>query len=467
MGPILLFLLSCAARDGAVRGEGPADPAQLASFELAWSAIGEAYPDPAMKGLDWQGLHDELLPEAQAARTNAETRAVIQKLLDALGDSHFQVFPAAVTSPTEVAPPPPAPPPPPPPAAPPTTESLPPPAAPAPSAEAPSPTTTTLGGPGDAGFELRLVEDQLVLTRVRPGGPADLAGLKVGQPVIAADGWLTADWVKSVDYGVEERLLPTMRGLSVSSVGGGYAGQHSTLTVATLDGPRTVQLTHEPSPGEIAELGLMPPMAAWLESRLVSGDVGVIHFNVFMPSIGPAFTAAVESLKAQGARAMVVDVRGNPGGVAVMAGNLAGHFVGKSKLSLGRMVGRDLDLQLLIRPRPAAQRIDGPLAVIVDELSMSTSEIFAAGLQGLKLARVFGAPTPGWALPSMVRELPNGDRLQLVFSFLYGPDGQPVEARGVTPDELTPHTLAALGQGVDQAEQAAITWARSALKETP
>ena len=121
MGPILLFLLSCAARDGAARGESTADPAQLASFELAWSAIGEAYPDPAMKGLDWQGLHDELLPEAQAARTNAETRAVIQKLLDALGDSHFQVSPAAVTAPTEVAPPPPAPPPPPPPAAPPTT----------------------------------------------------------------------------------------------------------------------------------------------------------------------------------------------------------------------------------------------------------------------------------------------------------------------------------------------------------
>lgn len=469
MGPILLLLLSCAARDGAVRGGAPADPAQLASFELAWSAIGEAYPDPAMKGLDWQGLHDELLPEAQAARTNAETRAVIQKLLDALGDSHFQVFPAAEDVPREITlPTPPSSAPPPPAAPPPTTEPLPPPAAPAPSpnAEAPAPLFTP-GGPGDAGFELRLVEDQLVLTRVRPGGPADRAGLKVGQPVIAADGWLTADWVKSVDYGVEERLLPTMRGLAVASADEGVAGQDMTLTVATLEGPRTVQLTHEPSPGEIAELGLMPPMAAWLESRLVPGDVGVIHFNVFMPSIGAEFTAAVESLKAQGARAVVVDVRGNPGGVAVMAGNLAGHFVGKSKLSLGRMVGRDLDLQLLIRPRPAAQRIDGPLAVIVDELSMSTSEIFAAGLQGLKLARVFGAPTPGWALPSMVRELPNGDRLQLVFSFLYGPDGQPVEARGVTPDELTPHTLDALGKGIDQAEQAAITWARRALEETP
>ncbi|MBK9649655.1 MAG: hypothetical protein IPO67_31645 [Deltaproteobacteria bacterium] len=306
-----------------------------------------------------------------------------------------------------------------------------------------------------------------MLTRIRPGGPADRAGLKVSQPVIAANGWMTADWVKSVDYGVEERLLPTMRSLSLSAVDEGLAGQVTTLTVMTLEGIREVQLTHEPSPGEIAEVGLMPPMAAWLESRLVPGDVGVIHFNVFMPSIGPAFTAAVESLKAQGARAVVVDVRGNPGGVAVMAGNLAGHFVGKSKLSLGRMVGRDLDLQLLIRPRPAAQRIDGPVAVIIDELSMSTSEIFAAGLQGLGLARVFGAPTPGWALPSMVRELPNGDRLQLVFSFLYGPDGQPVEARGVTPDELAPHTLAALGQGVDQAEQAAITWARGALEKTP
>ncbi|MEY3210351.1 MAG: hypothetical protein RIT28_832, partial [Pseudomonadota bacterium] len=396
------------------------------------------------------------------------TRAVIQKLLDALGDSHFQVFPSTLSVTGEVAPPPPAPPPPPPPpAAPPTTASLPPPAAPAPSAAEAPPPASVSGGPGDAGFELRLVEEQLVITRVRPGGPADRAGVKVGQTVIAANGWMTADWVKSVDYGVEERLLPTMRGLAVASVDEGTAGQSMALTVATLEGPRVVQLTHEPSPGEIAEIGLMPPMAAWLESRLAPGGVGVIHFNVFMPSIGPAFTAAVESLKAQGARAMVVDVRGNPGGVAMMAGNLAGHFVGQPKLSLGRMVGRDMDLQLLIRPRPAAQRIDGPLAVIVDELSMSTSEFFAAGLQGLKLARVFGAPTPGWALPSIVRELPNGDSLQLVLSFLYGPDGQPVEARGVIPDELTPHTLAALGQGVDQAEQAAITWARSALEQTP
>ena len=49
MGPILLFLLSCAARDGAARGESTADPAQLASFELAWSAIGEAFDAAALQ----------------------------------------------------------------------------------------------------------------------------------------------------------------------------------------------------------------------------------------------------------------------------------------------------------------------------------------------------------------------------------------------------------------------------------
>lgn len=480
MAPILWFVLACATREGAVKEEAPADPTQLGSFELAWSAIGETYPDPTMKGLDWVALHDELLPEARAARTNAETRAVIQKLLDALGDSHFNVFPATAKPPTppettapvaesaQAAAPPPV--------AEATPEAKPAEAKPVeatpveatPVVVTPPPTTPpVMAGAGDAGFELRLVEDQLVITRVRAGGPADRAGIKLGQRVVEADGWLTAAWLKEVDYGVAERLLPTMRGLAVSSVGEGKAGRTTELVIETPEGPRAVRLTLEPSPGEVTQLGLMPPMTAHLESRLVPGDVGVIHFNFFMPNIGPAFTAAVESLKAQGARAVVVDVRGNPGGVAVMAGNLAGHFVGQTKQSLGQMVGRDMDLQLLIRPRPQPQRIDGPLAVVIDELSMSTSEIFAAGLQGLKRARVFGAPTPGWALPSMVRELPNGDRLQLVFSFLYGPDGQPVEARGVTPDELTPHTLAALGQGVDRAEDAAIQWARRVLTETP
>ena len=169
MGPILLFLLSCAARDGAARGESTADPAQLASFELAWSAIGEAYPDPAMKGLDWQGLHDELLPEAQAARTNAETRAVIQKLLDALGDSHFQVFPAAEDVPREITlptPPPSAPPPP-----------------PAASVDAPAPTAAAPPAPNDD--EAEHTEE------VKRAGHGVFSRARRAQVIAACSAWST------------------------------------------------------------------------------------------------------------------------------------------------------------------------------------------------------------------------------------------------------------------------------------
>jgi carboxyl-terminal processing protease len=149
---------------------------------------------------------------------------------------------------------------------------------------------------------------------------------------------------------------------------------------------------------------------------------------------------------------------------------VAGHFGTPS----GTAKMRAQSLSCVANPRRVdtrAQRVTpfaGPVALLVDELSISTTEIFAGGLQALGRARVFGSQTSGQALPSVPERLPNGDILYHAIADFLSPVGKPLEGAGVTPDEITPVTRRALLAGKDPARDAALAWAarrRDARKE--
>ena len=156
---------------------------------------------------------------------------------------------------------------------------------------------------------------------------------------------------------------------------------------------------------------------------------------------------------------MILDLRGNPGGLGLMSFAIGGWLVSKDKLKLGTMTTRSGSLHFTLFPRP--RPYEKPVAVLVDELSMSTSEILAGGLKDIGRARIFGARTPGAALPSIVIKLPNGDRFQYAFANYISAGGEPLEGRGVTPDVETPLTRADLLAGRDPAIEAAGRWIRS------
>src|SRR5262249_21606938 len=140
-------------------------------------------------------------------------------------------------------------------------------------------------------------------------------------------------------------------------------------------------------------------------------SVGVIRFNIWLAPLAPAFDKAVDAFRRSDG--IVIDLRGNPGGLGGMAMGLAGHFLDKPA-SLGTMKMRDAELKFAVSPRRVSttnQRVEpfaGPLAVLIDQGSLSTSEIFAGGLQALGRARIFGQATGGAALPSQMERLPNG-----------------------------------------------------------
>jgi carboxyl-terminal processing protease len=173
------------------------------------------------------------------------------------------------------------------------------------------------------------------------------------------------------------------------------------------------------------------------------------------------FDAAIDSMR--GADGLVIDLRGNPGGVAAMVMGTAGHLL-DTVVTLGVMRSREATLRFVSNPRRANARGErvtpyaGPVAILVDGMSASTSEFFAGGLRSVGRARVFGQTTSGQALPAQMERLPNGDVLYHAVADFTLPDGTRIEKVGVTPDEAVSLTRKSLLAGHDPVLDAAIRW---------
>jgi carboxyl-terminal processing protease len=139
-----------------------------------------------------------------------------------------------------------------------------------------------------------------------------------------------------------------------------------------------------------------------------------------------------------------------------MSMGIAGFFVSEHGQRLGTLRSRDLKYDFEIAPR--ALTFDGPLAILVDGGSASTSEIFAGGLRDIHRARIFGTKTAAAALPSVIMKLPNGDGFQYANANYVSRGGMTLEGNGITPDEIVPQSRAALLRGHDAVVDAAVEW---------
>ena len=188
----------------------------------------------------------------------------------------------------------------------------------------------------------------------------------------------------------------------------------------------------------------------------------ILAFNVWMVPLAAAIDRV--SSRSRASRRHRPRPPPQPGRRALGAHGLSGHFL-DAPISLGTLRTRDSELKLLANPRlvaPDGRRVGtftGRLAILVDETSYSASEIFAAGMQSIGRARIFGQQTPGGALPAMIRRLPNGDVLEYAIGDFVTATGRRVEGTGVVPDVPVSMTRADLAAGRDPALDAAVAWA--------
>ena len=456
---VVLSLIStaCHARVGArdlstptavlpVSGECTASPSPLGTmaaaqsevapvitFDSAWTIIARSHWDTTYNGVNWRALRDTLRPRAAAATSNVELRGILTDMVGRLRQSHFSIIPREVSD-------------------------------------------ATSGGAGDrsgrVGFALRYIEGTMVVSHVQAGSNAKNAGVMPGWTLLAVGACSVASRLSKIPAAMESRRFAlTAFNVATQSLAGAVG---DTVYLTFLDGAgqrRRLGIAREAEPGSVVRFGNLPPRNAHLEfERAKHGDrtVGIIRFNIWMPVLVAQFNAAIDSLR--DVDGMVLDLRGNFGGVGGMSTGIAGHFLDSAR-TIGTMHQRGATLNFVANP----QRVDtrarlvspyaGPLAIVVDELSISTTEIFAAGMKELGRATVFGSQTAGQALPSVPERLPNGDVLYHAIADFVSPNGKPLEGDGVRPDIKTVLTRKALLAGRDPALDAAVIWAAASAKQ--
>ena len=439
----LACLLPLACRAAPTRTSTPIDQATArAAFDAAWNTVETGDADPTHGGVDWKAVKAEFEPRAAACTTREQLREVLQQMLAKLGRSHFGVVPASAAS-REV--------------------------------EAAS----TTRGDGTLGLTLRVVGDRIVVTDAMTGSPAAAAGVRRGWIVRSVDGSdRAAELLAQPPEGAMARYALDAGAQSLDH--GAPGSRQSWVFVDTAGVERRLELTRVTAPGDTTQIGILPPLHARCVDRVISPEelramgvpddlrIAVIDFNIWMPAIAATIDAAVDRHRA--ADGIVLDLRGNPGGVAAMCMGVAGHFHDAPD-SLGTMRTRDATLEFRVNPRRstadgrAVEPFKGPLVIVVDPLSASTSEIFAAGLQSLGRAHVVGRASAGAALPAQMRELPGGDGLIFAFADFTTPDGEHLEGSGVQPDEVTGGTIADWSGASDPDLQAGARWISKTLRD--
>jgi carboxyl-terminal processing protease len=417
------------AEDGPERTDAERE-LDLASFDYVWRTIRDTHWDPELGGVDWQAASDELRPEVERATTHGEVVAVLEDLIGRLGQSHFGILPTEVYEDLE-------------------------------KPEGGAGDDSAGWGNGVTGLEVRVIDGRAVVVSVREGSPAAAAGVRPGWIVEAVgERQLQPLISRHLERCEAELGCEIMLSVVLARRLGGEVGEPLELHLLTGEDEHVVrQVELAEAHGKRVRLGYLPPMWVWLESRLLEDEVGYIAFNSFADpaTVMDGFGSAVQSFAS--ARGIVIDLRGNPGGIGGMAMGMAGWFVDRPGLQLGTMTTRDGSINFAVFPRP--ETFSGPLAVLVDGLSASTSEIMAGGLQDLGRARVFGSTSAGMALPSRIEKLPNGDGFQYAIANYVGAGGQPLEGRGVIPDVEVRPTRDGLLQGHDEVLDAAVAWIQS------
>jgi carboxyl-terminal processing protease len=397
------------------------------TFDYVFKIVRDTDFDPSFDAGKWDQIGRELRPKAVAASTPGELRAVLRDMLGRLGLSHFAVIPASPDSPSDYR-----------------------------------------SGASEPGFDVRLIDKQLVVSSVDRDGGAVAAGVHTGWVVNRIDGTSVATLLAGISDGAPHRIaqLEAWR-LAVTRLRGESGTK---LAVEFIDGAgATVVKTIErhPEPGTPVTVGSLPTMYVRVHSALEATPggkkVGVIGFNVWMAAVDAQFAKAVDRFR--GADGIVIDLRGNPGGLAAMIMGVAGHFVSQPAV-LGVMTTKGAETKLNFPANPrlvnaAGERVEpfaGPLAIVIDGMTGSASECFTGGMQSLGRARVFGETSMGQALPALFDTLPNGDVFIHAWGDFVTGTGVRIEGRGVVPDQAVPLTREALLAGRDAPMEAALAW---------
>ena len=249
------------------------------------------------------------------------------------------------------------------------------------------------------GALVRSYDDRLVIVEPYKGYPADLAGLKAGDEIVKIGDISVADF--------KEDAAELLKGSNNSTVSVTYRRQGNLFTT-------------EVGRGSI-EVDAVPFY------RMADPKTGYIVLSRFNSKASAQTEEALRSLKEQGAERIILDLRGNPGGLLSEAINVTNLFVPKGEVIVTTQSKvKKFNQQYETRKAPVDEQI--PLAILVDGQSASASEIVAGSLQDLDRAVILGTRSFGKGLVQRPLKLSYGTQLKVTISRYYTPSGRCIQA---------------------------------------
>jgi carboxyl-terminal processing protease len=333
---------------------GPTIPAAPANFGIFWQAL--------------QTIRDEFVGRDQLTDDQL-TYGAIKGMVEALGDTGHSIFltPEAVQAERE-----------------------------------------SLGGEVvGIGVLLGTRDEQVVVVSVISGGPADRAGIRSGDAVVAVDG-------QTVEGLAPEEVAPRVRG-----------DEGTTVNVSVVRPSTGEQLEFE-----IQRERLRFPAASW---TMVPGtNIGLLRLVQFSTGAAAELRTARDEAVAAGATSLILDLRSNPGGYVAEAVDVASLFLSEKTVYVRELANGD---RLPVSTRTEIPATDLPLVVLIDEGTASSAEIVAGALLGNERAQAVGETTFGTGTVLLTYDLADGSAVRLAVERWLTPQGELIFGRGIDPTE--------------------------------
>jgi carboxyl-terminal processing protease len=265
----------------------------------------------------------------------------------------------------------------------------------------------TSGSFGGLGIEITLRDDILTVVSPIEGTPAFRAGLQPGDRIVKIDGLATKDMQLS-------DAVKRMRG---------KPGTKVTITVAR-------EGWAEPKDFDIQREVIHVQS---VRSHDLGGGVGYIRIRQFQEQTAQDLEAAIDRLTKAGMKALVLDLRNNPGGLLTAAVEVSEKFLEDGKLVVyteGRV--RNQNMRFTAHAKKPHSAV--PMVVLVNQGSASASEIVAGALQDYGRAKVVGTQSFGKGSVQTIIPLSDGAGLRLTTAKYFTPKGRSIQGKGIAPD---------------------------------
>lgn len=255
------------------------------------------------------------------------------------------------------------------------------------------------------GVLLGIRNEQVVVVSVISGGPADRAGVRAGDAIVAVDG-------ESVAGLLPEEVAPRVRG---------DAGTKVDITV------------NRPATGERLDFSIVReeiriPAASW---TIVPGtSIALLRLIQFSSRAADELRIARDEAIAAGATSLILDLRSNPGGFVNEAVDTASLFLSESVVYISELAD---DQRIPVMTNSAVPPSDLPLVVLIDEGTASSAEIVSAAIRSAGRAQLVGGTTFGTGTVLQNYKLPDGSAIRLAVERWLTPDGELIFGKGIDP----------------------------------